>query len=210
MSKKRKKTIFRIISIIALFIVIFSYLYVSSEKLIQEYALKKYESLSSVVGYYAFDESLSESYDFSSIVKTERNKDGEIIMVSSNSYLVNKIATEISKRAFERLNKEIDGGVEIPIGAFTGIRLVAGFGKKINMKLLSVSSVKSEIVNSFEQAGINQTRQMLYLKLKSNASITTRTGNKTITNELTMLIYDNLIVGKVPSVLISPMIIGKG
>ena len=78
------------------------------------------------------------------------------------------------------------------------------------MKLLSVSFVKTEIVSNFSQAGINQTRHTLMLNLRCETAVLTRTGNKTVKNEISMLIYDNLIVGKVPSVLISPMIVGQG
>ena len=48
------------------------------------------------------------------------------------------------------------------------------------------------------------------LNLRCETAVLTRTGNKTVKNEISMLIYDNLIVGKVPSVLISPMIVGQG
>ena len=122
----------------------------------QAYAVKDYSATITGATYRAFDSVLSEGYDFSSIIRVDKNSQGEIVLLSTDSYGVNKIASDISK------------------------------------------------------AGINQTRHTLMLNLRCETAVLTRTGNKTVKNEISMLIYDNLIVGKVPSVLISPMIVGQG
>lgn len=210
MRKTKKKIWIKIVAFILIFGLFFVSLYVSSSRILQDYAVKDYSATITGATYRAFDSVLSEGYDFSSIIRVDKNSQGEIVLLSTDSYGVNKIASDISKRTQKILNEETDKGVEIPIGAFTGIRLLAGFGKKIRMKLLSVSFVKTEIVSNFSQAGINQTRHTLMLNLRCETAVLTHTGNKTVKNEISMLIYDNLIVGKVPSVLISPMIVGQG
>ena len=203
--RQRKKIWIKIIAFILIFCLFFVSLYVSSSRILQDYA----ETITRAT-YRAFDSVLSGGFDFSSIIKVDKNSQGEIVLLSTDSYGVNKIASDISTRTQNILNEETDKGVAIPVGAFTGIRLLAGFGKKIRMKLLSVSFVKTEIVSTFSQAGINQTRHTLSLNLRCETAVLTRTGNKTVKNEVSMLIYDNLIVGKVPSVLVSPMIVGQG
>ena len=210
MKKKKKKALFKITALFLLFVVIFSVLFVSSGKIMREYAMKNYGSVITDATYRAFDAVINDGYDFSSLIKTDKNNDGEIIFVSANSYGVNKIAASISEITQQILNENADRGVPIPIGAFTGIRILAGFGKKVWMKLLSVSQVKTEIVSSFEQAGINQTRHTLTLNLHCETSVVTRPGVEVVENDISLLIYDNLIIGKVPSVFISPMVVGRG
>lgn len=210
MKKKKKKALFKITALFLLFVVIFSVLFASSGKIMREYAMKNYGSVITNATYRAFDAVINDGYDFSSLIKTDKNNDGEIIFVSANSYGVNKIAASISEITQQILNENADRGVPIPIGAFTGIRILAGFGKKVRMKLLSVSQVKTEIVSSFEQAGINQTRHTLTLNLHCETSVVTRPGVEVVENDISLLIYDNLIIGKVPSVFISPMVVGRG
>jgi hypothetical protein len=78
------------------------------------------------------------------------------------------------------------------------------------MKLLSVSSVKCDIISNFTQAGINQTRHSLYLDINCTVSIVTKTARKIAKDKISVLIYDNLIIGKVPSVFINSQIVGSG
>lgn len=210
MVKRRRKSLFGIFSIISLFILIFSYLYVTSNNLLRSYALSDFNALTASACYRAIDLTIENGYDFSSLIKTERNADGEIVFVSANGYAVNKLASELSKNAFKILDDETDNGVEVPFGAFTGIRLIAGAGNKINVKLLSIGSVKSEMITEFEQAGINQTRQTTYVKIKCEATLSRRSGNEVVSNEISVLIYDNLIVGKVPNIALTPIVLGKG
>ena len=145
MRKKKKRIWLKITAFILIFGLFFTSLYVSSSRILQDYAVKDYSATITSATYRAFDSVLSEGYDFSSIIRVDKNSQGEIILLSTDSYGVNKIASDISKRTQKILNEETDKGVAIPVGAFTGIRLLAGFGKKIRMKLLSVSFVKTEI-----------------------------------------------------------------
>ncbi len=211
MKKPKKTTFIKIAAYIIVFAVVFCSLFMSSGRIMREYALKNYNAVITSVTYDAFDSVLSGGLkDFSSLVKIDKNSDGEIIYIGTDSFGVNKIASEISKAAQKLLNEKTKEGVGIPLGAFTGIRILSGFGQKVRMKLLSVSAVKTEIVSSFTQAGINQTRHTLTLNLRCETSLVARPVTETVVNEVALLIYDNLIVGKVPSVLVSPMIVGKG
>ena len=95
------------------------------------------------------------------------------------------------------------------MGAFTGIRLISGFGAKVRMKVISVASVKCDFVSEFAQAGINQTRHSLYLNINCVVNVVTKTKTKKINDKITVLVFDNLIVGKVPNVVVTPITIGK-
>ena len=78
------------------------------------------------------------------------------------------------------------------------------------MKLISVSNVKFEIVSDFVSAGINQTRHSLYFNVFCDVSLITKSKTKKVSDKISVLVYDNLIIGKVPSVFINSQIIGEG
>lgn len=78
------------------------------------------------------------------------------------------------------------------------------------MKVISVSSVKCDFVSDFTQAGINQTRHSMYININCVVNFVTKTATREINDVISILVFDNLIVGKVPDVIVSPITIGKG
>ena len=44
-------------------------------------------------------------------------------------------------------------GILVPIGALTGIEALAGFGQKINLKIIPISNVECRFVSKFLEAG---------------------------------------------------------
>lgn len=193
-----------------IFVVIFLSVYFSSDRIVVGYAEKNFDSLISSASYHAIDFLVSEKYKYGDLVEVKTDNTGNVCMVITDSLEVNRLAATAANNAYDFLSQEIKKGVEVPIGAFTGIRLLGGFGKKINMKLISVASVKCEFISDFAEAGINQTRHSLYININCAVNIVTKTKKVTAQDKITVLIFDNLIVGKVPQVMINPVTIGKG
>jgi len=206
---KRKK-ITKFFMFLCLFILIFSYLYVSSDNIMMNTAESYYNSILTTASYYSIDNSLLNEYNYSDIITISKNSEGEINMLTTDSYKVNSLAKSLALYTYNYLVKETNNGVEVPLGAFTGIGLIGGFGKKINMKLIAIASVKCDIVSTFEQAGINQTRHTLYLKIKPDITIVTKFNTENKKDTIDLLIYDNLIIGSVPSVFVNSQVIGTG
>ena len=206
--KRKKLTKFFIF--LCLFILIFSYLYVSSDNIMMNTAKSYYNSVLSSASYYSIDNSLLNEYNYSDIITISKNSEGEINMLTTDSYKVNSLAKSLALYTYNYLVKETNNGVEVPLGAFTGIGLIGGFGKKINMKLIAITSVKCDMVSTFEQAGINQTRHTLYLKIKPDITIVTKFNTENKKDTIDLLIYDNLIIGSVPSVFVNSQVIGTG
>ena len=187
----------KFICFIAAFIVLCSYLYFSSEKMLVETAEKSFGSYISSASYSAV-ETVIPNYDYSSLVTVEKNGNGDVSMILTDSFKVDCFASEIARQTFNILDEKSRSGVEVPLGAFSGIRLAYGLGPKINMKLLSVSSVKCDLVSEFTSAGINQTRHTLLVNIYSEVSIVAGATSRIADDKITILAYDNLIVGKVP------------
>jgi sporulation protein YunB len=141
------------------------FLYFSSNKILENLSLKSFETLISSSSYNAINNILAEGYDYKSLIDVSTNSNGEIVMVTTDSIKVTAIASLAATTTYNYLNDFTNRGVEVPIGAFTGIQLLSGFGKTIRMKLISVSSVKCEIISNFTEAGINQTRHTISINI---------------------------------------------
>lgn len=205
---KKKKFKFKLFCFILAVLITAICLYFSSNKILEEIALKSYSSLISSASYDAIDKMLEPKYDYRSLVSISTDKEGQINMLMTDSYKVNLMASKVATNAYNYLDEYTKRGVEVPICAFTGIRLISGFGNKIKMQLISVSSVKCEIISDFKQAGINQTRHLLYANVFCTVSLITKTSSKTVSDRISILIYDNLIIGKVPEVFVNSQVIG--
>ena len=194
--KKKSKCFKRLF--ILLFIAIFITLYSFSNKMLIDLGVSSYSGVLSTASYYALDKSLGNNYDFNSLFTIHKDDKGEIQMITTDAFTFNKLSTIIVDNVTIFLNDYLSKGVEVPIGVFSGIRILSGFGKKIKMPLITVNSVKCDVVSKFEEAGINQTKHSIYVNIIPEVYVVTRLSTKRLTDSITVLMYENVIIGKVP------------
>lgn len=207
--KKKKKRVLKFLCFFTAFVITVVSIYFSSDRIVVSLAEKTFDSIISSASYHAVDIIVEEKYRYSDLVDIKTDSSGNVGMIITDSYAVNKLAATAVTKAYDYLSEKIEEGVEVPLGAFTGIRLISGFGAKVKMKVISVASVKCDFVSEFAQAGINQTRHSLYLNINCVVNVVTKTKTKKINDKITVLVFDNLIVGKVPNVVVTPITIGK-
>lgn len=196
MKKKCRKRKF--ILFIVLVLILSIILYFFSTKLLLDLGEANYSGMLSSASYYAINKSLTNKITYEDLITIEKDDNDKITMIKTDAYKFNALTSKIADGVSEFLSAEIDKGVAVPIGAFTGIKMFAGFGKKVNMPLLSIPSVKCEVVSSFESVGINQTRHSLYVNIVPEVYIVTRFKTRDLTDKITILIFDNFITGEVP------------
>ena len=197
-SFKKKFTLFIIFVFIYAFI-----LYCFSTKLLLDLGEATYSGMLSSASYYALNKSVDNPVTYDDLITIEKDSNGKITMITTNSYKFNQLTTIISNGVSEFLTYELASGVKVPIGAFTGIKMFAGFGKKVSMPLITVPSIKCEIISTFESVGINQTRHSLYVDIVPEVYIVTRLKTRKLKDSIRILIFDNFIVGEVPEVYFS-------
>lgn len=207
--KKKKKRILKFLCFFTAFVITVVSIYFSSDRIVVSLAEKTFDSIISSASYHAVDIIVEEKYRYSDLVDIKTDSSGNVGMIITDSYAVNKLAATAATKAYAYLSERIEKGVEVPLGAFTGIRLISGFGAKVRMKVISVASVKCDFISEFAQAGINQTRHSLYLNINCVVNVVTKTKTKKINDKITVLVFDNLIVGKAPNVVVTPITIGK-
>lgn len=153
---------------------------------------------------------LSDRVRYEDLVTVSRDAEGNIASITSNSFQINRIARDTAYMSQQNLTKMSEDGVEIPLGAFTGIEAWAGFGPRIPIKIIPISNVECRFASSFTDAGINQTKHSIYLEIVADISIIMPSGTRNFASLTEVLICESVLVGKVPDTYLQTDIFGDG
>lgn len=141
---------------------------------------------------------LNDTMRYEDLIHIDRDEAGNVTAITSDSLKINRIARDTAYLSQENLNKMSAEGIQVPIGALTGIEALAGFGQKINLKIIPISNVECRFVSKFVDAGINQTKHSLYLEIVSDISIIMPSKSTNLASTIEVLICESVIVGKIP------------
>lgn len=153
---------------------------------------------------------LSDGVRYEDLVTIERNSEGAVTTVSANALKINKIARDAAAISQSNLKNLSLNGIPVPLGALTGIEALAGFGPRINIRIIPVSSVTCAFSSNFESVGINQTKHSVYLNVIADISIVmpSKTENFLVTTDI--LVCECVIVGGIPDTYLQADLFGKG
>lgn len=137
-------------------------------------------------------------YDYQNTVQMIRSDDGKNSILKTDIVTINKIASDIAIAIQNEIDDLEKQEIEIPVGALTGNKYLAGMGPNIKIKIISAGDIVTDIKTEFKAAGINQTVYRIYLNLECNVSILTayKTIGDTIINQV--LLVETVVVGEVP------------
>ena len=157
----------------------------------------QFESMLTSAAYATISKVVSD-VNFSQTFQVLTDNQGNVQMISSDSVRLNELSYKLANQTLAACKMLEEGGVLVPIGAFTGISLLSGYGKQVNLKIIKVQAVRCEFVSSFTACGINQTKHSLYINIIPECDLVV--GFKTVKLEknIQYLCYENYILGKVP------------
>ncbi len=153
-------------------------------------------------------ETLNDKIKYADLVLIDKNVNGDIVLISANSHKVNTISREIASSTELHLKNKLSVGVPVPILAFSGIGLISGLGKSVNVKTLSVSNVVCGFNSSFTSVGINQTLHSVYVEIMCEVRFSFPFNSVTQEHKSTVLIAETVLVGKVPEIYLNGKIFG--
>lgn len=137
-------------------------------------------------------------YKYDDFVNIDKTADGNIKLISANTITINKIISDIPLLIQNELEKVENSKFYIRLGTFTGSKILAGRGPKVEIKMSVIGDIETDLKSEFKEAGINQTLHRIYLEVKCNVSILTPVNSTTevITNQV--LLAEGVIVGNIP------------
>ncbi len=144
--------------------------------------------------------SIQKNDDYSEFITVEKNDLGEIVLMKSHTQKINALKSEVALKTQNLLQKKLDDGIDLPFMAFSGLKFLSGYGKKVNFKSISISSVDTVFDGEFKSVGINQTLHSLYLNVLVKVRVEMIGGGKVLENNSQILISEAVLVGKVPEI----------
>ncbi|MCI8344203.1 MAG: sporulation protein YunB [Clostridia bacterium] len=207
-SKMRRRIV---IAFVAFFLIaLIVYIQLNVTNVLKSIAEATMRSITTVAVNDAIYYTLSDQVRYEDLVNVARDDEGNIQAISSNSFQINRIARDTAYMSQQNLKKMSEDGIQVPLGAFTGVEAWAGFGPKITLKIIPISNVECRFVSEFEGAGINQTKHSIYLEIVADISIIMPSGTSNFASLTEVLICESVLVGKVPDTYLQADIFGNG
>ena len=135
---------------------------------------------------------------YSDLMNVTLDASGRVSMMSANTTRMNELSTQAALTVQRNLASIAKEGIDIPMGAALGSKLLAGSGPSVRVQVLPVGSVSTEFVSEFSSAGINQTRHRIYLQMNTTVQMVIPTGTKTATVAAHVPVAESIVVGDVP------------
>lgn len=215
LGKTRKKRIFRphvyfrcaklsscIIAILCILLVVFSvcFVYRHASAVILETAKSRgtllvtdliSDSVNSVI--------VESGYSYTDFADISRTEDGKISSILIKTEKVNVFKSEIVKKITLLLDDNDKMNVRLPLGSLLNKSIFSGTGPPVSVPLSPNGSLTVDFDSSFTDAGINQTKHDLGVKISVNLSVMAIGKDDEFTVTETVPICSAIIVGSSPS-----------
>ena len=129
----------------------------------------------------------------------EKNEEGNINAVLSNTVAVNRMKSNITSRVSQEIGQLDRWSLSVPLGALTGSSFMSGVGPSIPITVAPNGRVFAELKSEFESAAINQTIHRLVLETKLDIGLLLPAATTSTTVGTQVPIAETIIVGNVPS-----------
>lgn len=145
-----------------------------------------------------YDVLSQENVTYDDLVEVEYDSNGNVKLIQLQTVRLNLIARKFYQVAQVYLDNMGKQGVDVALGAFTGLPFLNGVGPKVNLKLVSIGAMTSQFESVFLSSGINQTLHKVYINLYASVSMILPAYSATIDSVTEMLVAESVIVGEVP------------
>ena len=198
---KRKRKIAPIVAIIL--VVAVGVLLISAEiriskvrgKLIS-YAAKNAASSATTVG---IEKSLdTDRVRYADLVKFRRDRNGNIVSVSTDAYYLNKIGNNIGDEVDKQINEMKSYVLKIPVSVLFSEQFINGRGPKMPVIFVMTGITTTDFENEFTAAGVNQTHHRIMLNIKINTYVIHSGNVIVVPYETNVCIAESIVVGITP------------
>ena len=132
------------------------------------------------------------------LVSVEKDSNDKIVMVKADTVRLNTLATKISLKGQDELEKMGKVGFKIPLGYVSKVSILSYLGPDIIVKMRPIGRVEVSYESVFESAGINQTRLKIYMNVKSTMQIILPFESRDLEVVNNVPVCETIIVGEIP------------
>lgn len=145
------------------------------------------------------NEKVSKTINPETLVTIKLDGRGRVVFIQPNTMEFNKLAADTTIKVQDALKNVSNEKIYIPVGQILGSQLLASWGPNIVVTVIPIGTVQVKVVDKFEQAGINQTRHMIYLFATTHVRIVVPLVSSTVSVNTQVPVAEYVVVGEVPS-----------
>ncbi|WP_371370719.1 sporulation protein YunB [Sporomusa aerivorans] len=142
---------------------------------------------------------VSLTVDPKTLLNVTLDERGRVVLIQPNTMEFNRLGADTTIKVQEALKEITEEKIHIPIGQVLGSQLLASMGPKITVTIIPMGTVQVKVIDKFEQAGINQTRHMVYLVATTQIRIVVPLVSQSVSVNTQVPIAEYVVVGEVPN-----------
>lgn len=203
-NRKRVKKLCKALSVVLMLaIAFFSYIEFKIQPSIMDLTEIKAQTLATEAINKAVDKVIEEmSFTYDELAEINYTDSNTISSISTNTVNVNKLKSGVSLEVQNQLDELQHKEFNYYLGDISGFELLNGMGPALSVQLYFSSSVETDIVNTLETAGINQTQSTLQIHVTAEVFLTSDEEYPNVVIETNVPVAQTLIVGELPNYLL--------
>ena len=139
--------------------------------------------------------------DYGELINYKTNNNGDIILMQPNVRKINQLSSTISLHIHNNLDQIGAMNISIPFLKAFGLDMLAGLGPNMIVRVIPIGFTEPPKVNdSFEAAGINQTRHKIYLNVDVSLRLIVPFTSRITHVKADVPVIEVTILGKVPEI----------
>lgn len=160
------------------------------------YAAKNAASSAATVG---IEKSLdTDRVRYADLVKFARDRNGNIVSVSTDAYYLNKIGNNIGDEVDKQINEMKSYVLKIPVSVLFSEQFINGRGPKLPVIFVMTGITTTDFENEFTAAGVNQTHHRIMLNIKINTYVIHSGNVIVVPYETNVCVAESIVVGITP------------
>ncbi len=181
--------------------------FIYTERALRPTLLAIAEARAKVIATQAVNEAIYErigpNIKYDAFVSVREDKDGNVTWAQVNTVEINRITNQITIAVQEQFKLFKSETIRIPFGQVYGSQILANLGPRIPVEITPIGTVQTSVIDTFEEAGINQTRHKIYCMVHSDVRIVLPFITQTIEVESQVPLADMVYLGRVPNTYLS-------
>jgi sporulation protein YunB len=135
---------------------------------------------------------------YENLVRLERDTSGRIAFMQPDTLEINRVMAKAVASIQGELRHSEEFRVMVPLNQALGTELFINVGPRIPAYVTAVGTVQGDISEEFSEAGINQTRHVIYLQIRTQMSIVIPMVRSAAEVSTKLVLVQAVIVGDVP------------
>ncbi|MDP2873471.1 MAG: sporulation protein YunB [Bacillota bacterium] len=145
------------------------------------------------------NEEILPTITYDSLVRIDKDNSGRVSVMQPNVLEINRILATAITAIQDDIGEIRDIKVQVPLNQILGAELFFNIGPRIPAYVTAVGTVKGTVTEEFQEAGINQTRHVVYIDIVFQMHIVVPFVRSTQEVHTRLPIAQAIIVGAVPN-----------